>query len=39
MVNNKNKVKFVKNFDKEINEIKNEKIKKSLSKLFNVMKK
>ena len=39
MVNNKNKVKFLKNFDKEINEIKNEKIKKSLSKLFNVMKK
>ena len=39
MVNNKNKIKFLKNFDKEINEIKNEKIKKSLSKLFNVMKK
>ena len=39
MVNNKNKVKFVKNFDKEINEIKSEKIKKSLSQLFKAMEK
>ena len=37
--NNKNKIKFSKNFDKKINEINNEKIKKSLSDLFKVMKK
>ena len=37
--NNKNQIKFSKNFDKKINEINNEKIKKSLSDLFKVMKK
>ena len=37
--NNKNRIKFSKNFDKKINEINNEKIKKSLSDLFKVMKK
>ena len=37
--NNKNQIKFSKNFDKKINEISNEKIKKSLSELFKVMKK
>ena len=37
--NNKNQIKFSKNFDEKINEIKNEKIKKSLSDLLNVMKK
>ena len=36
---NKNKIKFSKNLDKKINEISNEKIKKSLSDLFRVMKK
>ena len=36
---NKNKIKFSKNLDKKINEISNEKIKKSLSDLFKVMKK
>ena len=36
---NKNKIKFSKNFDKKINEISNEKIKKSLSDLLKVMKK
>ena len=39
IANNKNQIKFSKNFDKKINEIKNEKIKKSLSDLLNVMKK
>tara|TARA_B100000029_G_C17049178_1_gene768827 strand:+ start:12 stop:491 length:480 start_codon:yes stop_codon:yes gene_type:complete len=39
MANNKNQIKFSKNFDKKINEIKNEKIKKSLSDLLNAMKK
>ena len=37
--NNKNQIKFSKNFDKKISEINNEKIKKSLSDLFKVMKK
>ena len=37
--NNKNQIKFSKNLDKKINEISNEKIKKSLSDLFKVMKK
>ena len=37
--NNKNQIKFSKNFDRKINEISNEKIKKSLSDLFKVMKK
>ena len=37
--NNKNKIKFSKNFDRKINEISNEKIKKSLSDLLKVMKK
>jgi len=36
---NKNKIKFSKNLDKKINEISNEKIKKSLSDLLKVMKK
>ena len=36
---NKNQIKFSKNLDKKINEISNEKIKKSLSDLFKVMKK
>ena len=36
---NKNQIKFSKNLDKKINEINNEKIKKSLSDLFKVMKK
>ena len=36
---NKNQIKLSKNFDKKINEISNEKIKKSLSDLFKVMKK
>ena len=36
---NKNKIKFSKNLNKKINEISNEKIKKSLSDLFRVMKK
>ena len=35
----KNKIKFSKNFDRKINEISNEKIKKSLSDLLKVMKK
>ena len=39
ITNNKNQIKFSKTFDKKINKIKNEKIKKSLSDLFNVMKK
>ena len=38
-IKNKNKIKFSKNLDKKINEINNEKIKKSLSDLFKVMKK
>ena len=37
--NNRNQIKFSKNLDKKINEISNEKIKKSLSDLFKVMKK
>ena len=37
--NNKKQIKFSKNFDRKINEISNEKIKKSLSDLFKVMKK
>ena len=37
--NNKNQIKFSKNFDRKINEISNEKIKKSLSDLLKVMKK
>ena len=37
--NNKNQIKFSKNFDKKINEISNEKIKKSLSDLLRAMKK
>ena len=36
---NKNQIKLSKNFDKKINEISNEKIKKSLSDLLKVMKK
>ena len=36
---NKNQIKFSKNLDKKINEISNEKIKKSLSNLFKIMKK
>ena len=39
MTNNNNQIKFSKNFDKKINEINNDKIKKSLSDLFKVMKK
>ena len=37
--NNRNQIKFSKNFEKKINEISNEKIRKSLSGLFKVMKK
>ena len=37
--NNKNQIRFSKNFDKKISEISNKKIKKSLSDLFKVMKK
>ena len=37
--NNRNQIKFSKNFEKKINEISNEKIKKSLSNLLRAMKK